>query len=98
MNENELYAVKDFKFDNPLNHKIDSVNDNYYSVCHSNYFHTFNYRCICYIKSTNFGNNDLINLTVSDKNMGLYELIKKLKKAPQSGFKFNQILKLTKKF
>ena len=46
MNESDLYVVKEYKFDNPLIHKIDSVVDNCYRICHNNYFHTFEYRCI----------------------------------------------------
>ena len=95
MNENELYVVKEYKFDNPLVHKIDSIIDGCYKDCHNKYFHTFRYVCIYDIKLTNIKNNEIINITISDESLGLYELNKKLTIARQRGFKFNQINKLT---
>ena len=41
MNENELYVVKEYKFDNPLITKIDSKIDGCYRDCHKKFFHTF---------------------------------------------------------
>ena len=38
MNENELYVVKEYKFDAPLFHKIDSIIVGCYRDCHSKYF------------------------------------------------------------
>ena len=95
MNENELYVVKEYKFDNPLIHKIDSIIDNCYRDCHKKYFPTFKYVCIYDIKLTNITNNETFNITISDKSLGLYELNKKLTFARQRGFKFIQINKLT---
>ena len=95
MNESELYVVKEYQFDNPLITKIDSIIDNCYRDCHKKYFHTFRYVCIYDIKITNITNNDIINITISDESLGLYELNKKLTIARQRGFKFNQIIKLT---
>ena len=95
MNENELYVVKEYKFDNPLIQKIDSKIDGCYRDCHNKYFHTFRYVCIYDIKLTNITNNDIINIIISDESLGLYELNKKLTIARQRGFKFNQLNKLT---
>ena len=98
MNENELYVVKDYKFDNPLITKIDFIIDGCYRDCHNNFFHIFKYECIYDIKHTNVTINKLFNLTVSDKSMKSYELNKKLKVARHNGFLFNQMHKLTSKF
>ena len=46
MNENELYVVKQFNFDNPLITDIDSKIDKCFRDCHKNYFHNFKYKCI----------------------------------------------------
>ena len=95
MNENELYVVKEYKFDNPLITKIDSIIDGCYRDCQNKYFHTFKYVCIYDITLTNITNNDIINITISDESLGLYELNKKLTIARERGFVFNQINKLT---
>ena len=98
MNENELYVVKEYKFDNPIIPEIDSIIDKCFRDCHNSYFHNFKYECIYDIKLTNITNNEIINLTISGKSMNLYELNKKLTVARQTGFMFNQINKLTIKF
>ena len=95
MNENELYVVKECKFDNPLFNKIDSIIDSCYRECHNKYFHTFEYEWIYDIKLTNITNNDVINLTIMGKSMNLYALNKTLTVARQNGFIFNQINELT---
>ena len=46
MNENELYVVKEYKFDNPIFTEIDSILDKCFRDCHSSYFHNFKYECI----------------------------------------------------
>ena len=46
MNESELYVVKEYKFDNPIITKIDSILDSCYRDCHKKDFHTFTYECI----------------------------------------------------
>ena len=46
MNQNELYVVKDYKFENPLITDIDSLIDNCSRDCHIIYFHNFKYECI----------------------------------------------------
>ena len=78
MNENQLTIVKEYEFDKPLIQKIDSIIDNCYRDCHKKYFHTFEYKCEYDIKLTNITNNGIINITISDKSMGLFELNKKL--------------------
>ena len=95
MNENELYAVKEYKFDAPLFHKIDSIIVGCYGDCHSKYFHTFKYVCIYDIKLSNITNNEINNQSISDESMNLFELYKKLTLARQRGFRFRQIIKLT---
>ena len=97
MNENELHFVKEYNFDNPPITKIDSIIDGCYRDCHNKYFHTFKYVCIYDIKIKNTTNNEIFNITISDENMNLFELNKKLTLARQRSFKFNQINKLTMK-
>ena len=95
MNENELYFVKEYKFENPLIQKIDSLIDNSLRDCDNKYFHTFDHICEYDINFTNISNNGKVNFTIFDKIMGLYELNKKLAIARENGFKFIQINKLT---
>ena len=95
MNENELYIVKEYKFNNPLFHKIDSIIDGCYRDCHNKNFHTFKYVCIYDNTLTNTTNNEIINITISDESLSLYELNIKLTIARQRGFILNQIKKLT---
>ena len=95
MNENELYVVKEYKFDNPLFHKKDSIMDGCYRECHNKYFHTFKYVCIYDIKLTSIKNNEIIIIPISDESMNLFELNKKLTLAGQRGFRFLHINKLT---
>ena len=89
MDENDLYVVKEIKFDNPLITKIDSRNNNCYRDCHNKNLHTFKNVCIYDIKLTNITNNEIINLTISDESMNLFELNKKLTLARQRGCMFN---------
>ena len=98
MSENELYVVKEYKFDNPLFHKIVYQIDKCFRDCHNSFFHNFKYECIYDIKLTNFTNNEIIKLTISGKSMNLCELNKNLTVGRQNGFMFNQINKLTIKF
>ena len=43
------------------------------------------------MNSTNIGNNETVNFTISHKSMGLFTLNKNLTVARQNGFIFNQI-------
>ena len=95
MNENELYVVKEYIFDNPLITKIDSIIDDCYRDCHNKYFHTFDHICEYDLNFTNTTNNEIVNFTISDKGLNLYELNKKLTLARERGYIFNQINKLT---
>ena len=97
MNENDLYVVKNCKFDNPLNTKIDFRIDFCYRDCHNKYFQIFECKCIYDIKLTNITDNEIFNLRFSGKSMNLYKLNKESKVARYNGFIFNQVNKLTKK-
>ena len=95
INENELKLVKEYKIDNPLIQNINSIISKCYRDCHNKYFHTFDFICEYNLNFTNFTNNESVNFTISDINMGMYELNQKLSIARKRGFKFNQINKLT---
>ena len=77
-NKNQLTIVKEYEFDKPLIQMIDSNIDNCYRDCHKKYFHTFEYKYEYDIKLTNVTNNEVFNITLSDKSLVLYELNKKL--------------------
>ena len=94
INENKLTVVKEYEFDNPLIQNIDSIINKCYRDCHNKYFHTIEYECVYDLNFTNITNNESVTLTRSDKNLGLYELNKKLTLARERGFIFNQINKL----
>ena len=91
INENKLSIVKEYEFDNPLIQNIDSIIDKCYKDCHYKYFHTFEYECVYNLNFTNNTNNEIVTLTISGKNLGLYELNKELTLARERGFIFNQI-------
>ena len=95
MNENLLTTVKKYEFDNPPITKIDSLIDNSIRDCHNKYFHTFDHVCEYNLNFTNITTNEIVSFTISDKNMGSYELNKKLSIARENGYIFNQINKLT---
>ena len=98
MNENELYVVLEYIYDNTLITDIGSMLDSCFKDCHHNYFHNFKSDCMYDIKLTNITKKEIINLAISGKSMMLYELNIKLKFARQNSFIFNQINKLTIKF
>ena len=79
MNENQLAIVKEYEFDKPLIHKIDTIIDHCFRDCHNKNFHTFEYKCVHVILQAKMGNNEIVNLTIADKSMNLYELNKKFK-------------------
>ena len=76
MNKNNLAVLKEYEYHKPLIHKIDSIIDNCIRDCHNKYCHTFDVICVYDINFKNIGNNERINIPVSDKSMGLYELKK----------------------
>ena len=92
---NENFIVKEYEFDNPSIQKVDSLIDNSIRDCHNKYFHTFDHICEYNLNFTNITNNKIVNFTISDKSIGMYELNKKLTLARENGFKFNHINKLT---
>ena len=92
MDENQLTIVKEYKFHNPLIQKVDSLIDNSIRDCHIKYSHTFDHICEHDLNFTNITNNESVNFTISDKNIGLYELNKKLTIARGNGYIFNQII------
>ena len=94
-NENDLYVVKEYIFDNPIITEIDSLIDKCFRDCHNSYFHNFKSECIYDINFTNIRNIEITKLPISDESLGLYEVNKKLTVARQNGFIFNQINKLT---
>ena len=78
INENELKFVKEYKIDNPLIQNINSIISKCYRDCHNKYFHTFDFICEYNLNFTNITNNESVNFTISDKNMGMYELNQKI--------------------
>ena len=97
MNENELYVVKEYNFDNPPNTKIDSIIDSCFRDCHNKYFHTFKYNCFITSNLQKLQIMKKTNISISDESMNLFELNKKLTLARQRGFRFLHINKLTMK-
>ena len=91
-------GYKEYKFDNPLITKTDSMFNSCYRDCHNKCFHNFIYEFIYDIKLKNVTTNEIFILTLSDKSMNLLDLNKTLKVARQNGFSFYQINKLTVKF
>ena len=65
MNENVIF--KEYQFDKPLIHKIDSIIDICIRDCHNKHFHTFEYKYEYDIKLTNVANNEKLSLKISDK-------------------------------
>ena len=74
MDENQVTVAKEYDFKKPLVHKIDSIFDKCYRDGHNKYFHTFEFKCVYNIELTNTGNNEIVDLEISDKSMGLHEL------------------------
>ena len=97
-NENQLILVKEHEIDKPNNHKMDSIIDSCSRDCLIKHFHTFKYKGVNDINFTNIANNEIINITISGKEMKLPELNKKLKISRENGFVFNQINFSTIKF
>ena len=58
MNENDLYHVKEYSFDDPIFQKIDSLIDNSIRDCHHKFFHTFDRICEYDLNFTNITNNE----------------------------------------
>ena len=75
---NENVIVKQYEFNKPLIQKIDFLIDISIKGCYDKYLHTFDHLCDYDLNFTKIGNNETVNFTISDKNMGLYELNKKI--------------------
>ena len=95
INENELKVVKKYRIVNTLIQNINSIISECYRDCHHKYFHTFDFICEYNLNFTNNTNNELVNFTISEKSVGVYELNHRLTLAKQRGYIFNQINKLT---
>ena len=98
MIEDELFNVKEYKFDDPLITDIDSVIVSFFKDCHNNFFHGFDYECVYDIKLTNITDKEENILTMSAGSMSLNEINKKNKVARHNGFIFLQLSKITIKF
>ena len=81
MNKNQ-FTVKYYGIDNQLIHKDDFLINKCSRDSHNKYFHTFDYKCLYGIKLTNIGKYEIVNLTIGDRRMNLYDL-KKIKFARQ---------------
>ena len=86
MKENQLFIDEKFDFNKPLIHRIDCLIDNCIRDCQNIIFHRLEYKCVYDEKLKNNRNNETFNLTSSDKIMGSYERIEKLKNARQKRF------------
>ena len=95
MNQNQLFVVKEYKFDKKDIHEIDYLLDDVIKHCRRNYFHTFEYKLVYDINFTNVSNNEEVNLIITHKSnefkTEFYALNKKIKNARRNGFVFNQI-------
>ena len=86
INENQLNIDEEYEILKPLIHKEDSIKDICLRDCHNKNFHTLEYKCVYDIQLKGIGTNEIINLTIADKSMNLYEINKKLKTARESCF------------
>ena len=93
----ENVIVEQYEFDKPVFHRIDSITDICFRDCHIKYLLIFDPIYVYVIKLTNNASNEIINRTISDKNMSLYELNENLKIPRENGFIFHQINILTEK-
>ena len=94
INKNDLFIVKEYKFDKKDIHEKDYILDDVIKDCR-NYLHTFDYKLVYDINFINISINEEINLIITHKAMQYkteyYSLNKKIKNARQNGFIFNQI-------
>ena len=64
---------------------MDSITDNCHRDCQNKYFQVSEYKCVHVIKIRNNKINGIVNLTIADKSMNLYEL-KKIKTCTREMF------------
>ena len=57
MNENQLTLIREYEFDTPLSHTIDSIIDNFIRDCQIKNFPKTEYKCVYDNKLTKIGNN-----------------------------------------
>ena len=81
MIEIEVYLVREYEFDNPHIQTIGSIRD-----CHHKYFHTFDHICEYNLNFTNTDNKESVNFTISDKNMNMCEINKKINTCTRKRF------------
>ena len=86
LNQSQVTIVKEYEIDKPLIQNIDSIINKCYRDCHNKYFHTFENECVCDLNFSNYTNKESVNFTISDKNLGIYELNKKITLARERGF------------
>ena len=99
MNENELYVVKECKFDNPNLSDIDFIFDNCDEQFHKKYFHIFKPHYVLEINNTDITKNENFNLVISSYTMNLHILNKEIEYLKnEESWIFNHINKLTIKF
>ena len=79
INENKLTVVKEYEYSNPIIQNTDSIFNKCYRDCHNKYYHTFEFECVYDLNFTNITNNEIVNFTISDKNLGMCELNKNYK-------------------
>ena len=90
MNETQLTNVKEYEFSRPLIHKTDFLIDHCIRHCFNKFFHIFDHISEYDIKLTNVTIIERFNKTISDRNMNLNEINKKLTVFRQNGFMFNR--------
>ena len=73
----ELTVVEEYEYDTILIQNIDSITGKCYRDRYYKYFHTFSYECVYDINFRNITNNEIVNLKIAGRNMGMYELNKK---------------------
>ena len=63
-------------FDNPIITETSSYLDECFEDCPKNYYHKFKFECISDIKHKKITKTEIIKVTISGKNMDLYEIKK----------------------
>ena len=98
MNENQISIVKKYEYISLNIQEIDYIFDKCIKDCYKNYFQPIRNICLYNIEFTNKSDDNIINISISDKYLTMSELNKKLSIARQRGYIFNKINRLTIKF